>query len=96
MFKLVIDINCEIDQDKETLGSFCKSKPTFRVPPVTCPDGQVMVAIDQCGHPDELSDDKRADTQPTSSKKTTTKTTTCKCVCMRVCTCVCEASVPLR
>lgn len=54
MFNLFINIDCEVDKDPNTLDSFCKTKPVFRVPSMGCPSGQVMVAIDQCGKPQEL------------------------------------------
>jgi len=50
-FQLHIEVNCEEDE----IGAFCSSKPSFQVPEMGCPEGQVMVAIDMCGAPCELN-----------------------------------------
>jgi len=49
-----IQIHIEIDCLTDETGAFCAQKPTFNVPDMGCPDGEVMVAIDQCGLPCEL------------------------------------------
>merc|ERR1739844_422073 len=58
-----IKVNCETD----TTGAFCATKPSFLVPEMGCPDGQVMVAIDKCGLPCELLEEGCSTPPPTHS-----------------------------
>jgi len=62
-FQLHIEIACPTD----STGAFCFSKPVFAVPDMGCPDGEVMVAIDQCGLPCELLKDGCSAPSPTAS-----------------------------
>lgn len=52
-----IQIHIEISCSTESTGAFCALKPEFDVPDMGCPDGEVMVAIDQCGLPCTLLDE---------------------------------------
>ena len=51
-FRLHIKFDCVTDA--ATAGGFCESKPAFNVPAMGCDQGEVMVAVDQCGKPCEL------------------------------------------
>eukprot|EP00729_Bicosta_minor_P010217 gene10216-3050_t len=51
-FQLHIKISCET----HIHDAFCITKPAFNVPAMGCADGDVMVAIDQCGPPCQLDD----------------------------------------
>jgi hypothetical protein len=51
-FQLHIELSCDTDDS----GYFCATKPTFLVPDMGCPAGEVMVAIDACGPSCVLTD----------------------------------------
>lgn len=54
-FNLHIEIACPTNPATDAGGgAFCMAQPAFLVPPMGCPAGQVMVAIDACGLPCEL------------------------------------------
>jgi len=53
-FQLHIDISCETDEN--AADAFCLEKPGFLVPGMGCPEGEVMLSIDECGLPCELDD----------------------------------------
>ena len=54
-YLLKITVDCEVDTSAVHGGAYCTEQPTFNVPPMGCPDGQVMTAIDECGDPCELA-----------------------------------------
>ena len=62
-----IQIHIEISCSTESTGAFCASKPEFDVPAMGCPDGEVMVSIDQCDLPCTLLDEGCTTPQPSSS-----------------------------
>mmetsp|Transcript_8512 Transcript_8512/g.15396 ORF Transcript_8512/g.15396 Transcript_8512/m.15396 type:complete len:524 (-) Transcript_8512:71-1642(-) len=66
-----IQIHIEISCPTDSTGAFCASKPEFVVPSMGCSDGEVMVAIDQCGLPCELLEEG-CSTPPPSSSPTVT------------------------
>lgn len=51
-FQLHIKLDCATDA--ATADAFCVTKPAFNVPAMGCDQGEVMVAIDQCGKPCQL------------------------------------------
>ena len=66
MFQLHIEVACP-NSETDTTGAFCASQPVFSVPGMGCPVGEVMVSIDQCGHPSELVDTPPPSPYPTPS-----------------------------
>lgn len=65
--KSQIQIHIEITCPTDEIGAFCTSKPMFNVPGMGCPEGEVMVAIDQCGDPCELLEGGCSTLAPTAS-----------------------------
>lgn len=65
-----LQIHIEISCPTDTTGAFCAQLPAFNVPGMGCPEGQVMVAIDQCGEPCELLEGGCSTPKPTASPVT--------------------------
>lgn len=78
-----LQIHIKVDCETDTLtNAFCVQKPEFLVPDMGCPDGEVMVAIDQCGQPCELLEEGCQTPPPTNSPTfaVVTSTPTPSCV----------------
>jgi len=66
-FQLHIDILCTTDGDAG--DAFCLDKPVFIVPSMGCPEGEVMLSIDECGPSCELENncERNSTDEPSAS-----------------------------
>ena len=82
MFQLNIEVACP-NSETDSTGAFCALQPEFHVPDMGCPEGEIMVAIDKCGLPSELSPPPTdapttgAPTPPPTSSPTSSPTISC-------------------